>query len=39
VKEFKTWLATNNYPIEGFMIWDSHWDALNGFAISTAASA
>jgi chitinase len=39
VKEFKTWLATNNYPIEGFMIWDSYWDALNGFAISTAAAA
>lgn len=39
ITQFKKWIADNNYPIEGFMIWDSHWDTLNGFAVSNAASA
>lgn len=38
VRQFKSWLATNNYPIEGFMIWDSHWDTLNGQVISSACA-
>lgn len=39
IASFKSWIAAKDYPIEGFMIWDSHWDALNGFAVSNAASA
>lgn len=32
--EFKSWLAENKYELNGFMIWDSHWDQLNGNALS-----
>lgn len=39
IQEFKSWIASNNYPLEGFMIWDSHWDALNGYAISNACAS
>jgi chitinase len=38
IEQFKAWLAANNYPLKGFMIWDSNWDALNGYLISTACS-
>ena len=27
---FKKYLADNKYPLAGFMMWDSHWDTLNG---------
>ena len=29
INDFKNWLDANNYPMAGFMTWDSHWDALN----------
>lgn len=37
IKALKEYLTTNNYSLKGFMIWDSHWDALNGFQISNAS--
>jgi hypothetical protein len=33
-KAFKDWLGANNYGLAGFMMWDSHWDSLNGQSIS-----
>lgn len=39
IKAFKQWLTDNNYPLRGFMIWDSNWDALNGYLVSTACSS
>jgi chitinase len=39
IKEFKDWLANNTYPMKGFMMWDSHWDYLNGYAVSNACVA
>lgn len=39
IREFKQWIKNNNYPLLGFMMWDSNWDKLNGFAISDAATA
>lgn len=38
IKDFKKWLSDNNYPLKGFMMWDSNWDKLNGFSISNAAT-
>jgi chitinase len=38
ITAFRSWLATNNYPLAGFMMWDSHWDSLNGNAISNACT-
>lgn len=38
ITQFRQWLTDNNYPLKGFMIWDSHWDALNGFATSNACT-
>jgi chitinase len=39
IAEFKAWLAANNYPLRGFMMWDSHWDSLNKFLISDACTS
>jgi len=39
IAAFKQWLLDNNYPLKGFMMWDSHWDEQNGFLISTACTA
>lgn len=39
IAQFKNWTLTNNYPVQGFMIWDSHWDALNGYEVSKAIVA
>jgi chitinase len=39
ITKFKSWISTNGFPLEGFMIWDSHWDALNSYAVSTACSS
>jgi chitinase len=39
IAAFKSWLAANNHELKGFMLWDSHWDALNGFAVSNACGA
>jgi chitinase len=36
IREFKQWIKKNNYPLLGFMMWDSNWDKLNGFIISDA---
>lgn len=36
--DFKSWLKQNNYPLKGFMMWDSNWDQLNQFAISNACT-
>jgi len=33
---FKAWLDSNAYPLAGFMMWDSNWDALNNNTISNA---
>jgi chitinase len=38
ISRFKQWLKSHNYPLKGFMMWDSHWDSLNGFLISTACA-
>ncbi len=38
IRDFKSWIKQNNYPLKGFMMWDSNWDILNGFAISNAAT-
>jgi chitinase len=38
IAQFRQWLADNNYPLKGFMMWDSHWDSLNGKAISNACT-
>lgn len=38
ISQFKNWINTNNHPLKGFMIWDSHWDATNGFTISNACN-
>jgi chitinase len=39
ISQFKDWLAAKGYPLKGFMLWDSHWDAVNSYAISTICSA
>jgi chitinase len=36
IESFKHWLEENKYTIKGFMMWDSHWDTLNGNLISNA---
>ena len=36
ITDFRQWLGENNYPMRGFMMWDSNWDKLNGFVISDA---
>ena len=38
IGQFRAWLAENNYPLRGFMMWDSHWDDLNGRVISNACT-
>ena len=38
LQEFISWLNENKYELNGFMIWDSHWDSLNGNAISNVAT-
>lgn len=38
IAQFRQWLADNNYGLAGFMMWDSHWDTLNGQAISNACT-
>jgi chitinase len=38
IKAFMNFLKTNNLPLDGFMMWDSNWDKLNGFAISNATT-
>ena len=38
ITEFKSWIKENNYPLKGFMMWDSNWDALNEMVISNAAT-
>lgn len=39
IKAFRDWLAANNYPLRGFMMWDSHWDELNNNIVSNACTA
>jgi chitinase len=39
ISKFKDWLVAKNYPLKGFMMWDSHWDQLNNHAVSTICSA
>jgi chitinase len=36
IRQFKKWIQENNYPLRGFMMWDSNWDKLNNFVISNA---
>ena len=38
IASFRSWLAANNYPLNGFMIWDSNWDTLNNNIVSNACS-
>ena len=38
ITAFRAWLIENNYPLAGFMVWDSNWDHLNGNAMSTACT-
>ena len=39
VREFKIWIKQKNYPLKGFMMWDSNWDKLNGYSISDATTS
>jgi len=34
--EFKSFLNEFKYELKGFMMWDSHWDILNGYQASNA---
>lgn len=34
IRQFKSYLNSNGYNIAGFMMWNSHWDQLNSFAVS-----
>jgi len=36
LNDLKDWLKANNYPMAGFMMWDSHWDDLNNRLLSNA---
>jgi chitinase len=36
IDSFKQWLGEKKYPLRGFMMWDSHWDTLNGRVVSDA---
>lgn len=38
IAQFRQWLSDNNYPLRGFMMWDSHWDSLDGNLISNACT-
>lgn len=40
IKEFKDWIvSTQNSNLKGFMIWDSNWDKLNTYLVSTVCAA
>ena len=39
ITQFKSWIKDNGHSLKGFMLWDSHWDAVNGFAVSNACGA
>lgn len=39
IASFRQWIEQNNYPLRGFMIWDSNWDALNNYLVSNACTA
>lgn len=36
INAFQAWLQENDYPMAGFMSWDSHWDTENGREMSNA---
>ena len=36
VVSFVNFINQNDYPLKGFMLWDSHWDQKNGFKVSDA---
>jgi len=36
IESFKKWIEENKYTLRGFMMWDSHWDTLNGNLVSNA---
>jgi chitinase len=36
IAKFRTWLKEKGYPLNGFMMWDSHWDTLNNHIVSKA---
>jgi chitinase len=38
IASFRSWLTDNNYPLNGFMIWDSNWDTLNNNIVSNACT-
>jgi len=39
IAQFKSWINENGHSLKGFMLWDSHWDSVNGFAVSNACGA
>lgn len=39
IQAFKDFLRSSNYPLKGFMMWNSHWDQLNKNAISKACTS
>lgn len=39
INQFKSWISAKGHPLKGFMLWDSHWDAVNGYLISTVCSS
>ena len=39
IQQLRSWLAEMAYDLGGFMVWDSHWDKVNNFAISNVCKA
>ncbi len=39
INQLKSWIQVNNHQLKGFMIWDSNWDANNGYLISNVCLA
>ena len=35
LNQYIAWLSQQNLNIAGMMMWDSHWDSLNGYIAST----
>jgi len=38
LQSFISWTKTSNFTLAGIMFWNSHWDSLNGYAISNAVT-
>jgi chitinase len=38
INALKSWIVGNGHSLKGFMIWDSNWDANNGYVVSNACT-